>query len=70
MFYYPLDFQAKEVLSLPASVRLSVCLSVNFQLESPNLHQICIMGYSWLVLKIGVIDFDHKGHFGHFDLEF
>ena len=41
-----------------------------FELESPNLHQTCILGYSQLVLKIGVIDLDLQGHFGHFDLEF
>ena len=41
-----------------------------FGLESPNLHQTCILGYSRLVLKIGVVDFDLQGHFSHFDLEF
>ena len=41
-----------------------------FGLESPNLHQTCILGYSCLVLKIGVIDLDLQGHFCHFDLEF
>ena len=51
---------------LHPSVRPSVRLSVNylvrtithhiFELESPNLHQTCILGYSQLVLKILVID--------------
>ena len=41
-----------------------------FGLESPNLRQICIMGYSQLVFKIGVIDLDIQGNFGHFDSEF
>ena len=44
-----------------------------FELELPNLHQTCIMGYSRLVLKIEVIDLDLQnlqGHFGHFDSEF
>ena len=41
-----------------------------FELESSNLWQICILVYSQLVLKIGVIDCDLQGHFGHFDLEF
>ena len=41
-----------------------------FGLESPNLHQTCILGYSQLVLKIEVIDLAPRGHFGHFDLEF
>ena len=42
-----------------------------FELESPNLLQTCIMGYSLLVLmKIGVTDLDLQGHFGHFDSEF
>ena len=41
-----------------------------FGLESPNLHQTCILGYSQLVLKMEVIDLDLQGHFGHFDLEF
>ena len=38
-----------------------------FELESPNLHQIRILGYSQLVLKMGVIDIDFQGHLGHFD---
>ena len=84
LYFYPLIFQADGVLSLPAPVRLSVCLCLSvcklylfrtitrhrFELESPNLHQTCIMGYSRLVLKIGVIDFDLQGHSDHFDSEF
>ena len=27
-----------------------------FELESPNLHQICILGFSHLILKMGVLD--------------
>ena len=72
----------KCVLSLPASVRLPVCLSVRkltlvrtinrqaFELESSNLDQACILEYSRLVLKLEVIEFDLQGHFGHFDSEF
>ena len=41
-----------------------------FELDSPNLHQTCILGYSGLVLKIRVIDLDFQGRIGHFDLEF
>ena len=41
-----------------------------FGLESPNLHQICIMRYPQLVLKKGIIDLDLQSHFGHFDSEF
>ena len=41
-----------------------------FGLKSPNLHQTCILGYSWLVLKMEVIDRDLQGLFGHFDLKF
>ena len=33
-----------------------------FELESPNLHQICILGLSQLVLKMGGIDLDLQGH--------
>ena len=36
-----------------------------FKLESSNVHQTCILGYSQLVLKIEVIDLDLQGHFGH-----
>ena len=36
-----------------------------FELESPNLHQTCIMGYSRWVLTIEVIDLDLQGHFRH-----
>ena len=62
-------------------LRLSVCPSVckfylvrtiarhRFVLELPNLHQTCILGYSHLIFKIGVIDLDLHGHFGHFNLE-
>ena len=32
-----------------------------FKLESPNLHQICILGFAQLVLKMGVIHFDLRG---------
>ena len=61
----PLAYQAEMELVLPVSVRLSICPSVpkhylvrtitrhRFQLESPNLYQRCIMGYSQLVLKLG-----------------
>ena len=65
-------------VSVCLSVRLSVCPSVRlsvhilyfvrtitrhrFELESPNLHQTCIMRYSQLVLKMGVIDLDLQGH--------
>ena len=41
-----------------------------FGLESPNLHQAYILRNSRLVLKMGVIDLDLQGHFGHFDKEF
>ena len=67
--FYPLAFQAEGVLSLPASVRLSVrphpvrmITRHKFELESPNLHQICIQGYSRLVLKMEVIDLDLQVH--------
>ena len=75
--FYPLAFQAEGVLLL-ASVRLPVRPSVRklylvrtvtrhkFELESPNLHQTCITGYSRLVLKMEVIDLDLQSHFGHF----
>ena len=29
-----------------------------------------MLGYSWLVYKMDVIDFGLQGHFGHFDSEF
>ena len=77
MHFYPLAFQSEGVLSLP-SVRLSVrklyvvhtITRDRFELESPNLHQTYIVGYSRLVLKMEVIDLDLQGHFGHFDSEF
>ena len=77
--FYPTAFQAEGVLSLPTSVGPFVCPSVRelslvrtitrhiFELESPNVHQTCIPGYSRLVLKIGVIDLDLQGHYGHFE---
>ena len=33
-----------------------------FELESPNLHQICYLGISQLVSKTRVVDFDLQGH--------
>ena len=81
-YFYPLDFQAEGVLSLPASVCLSIRPSVRklylvctitghrFKLESPNLDQICILGYCQLVLKMEVPDLDLQGNFGHFDSKF
>ena len=53
-----------------------LCLSVwfvrmiihhRFGLESLNVHQICILVYSWLVWKMGVIDLDLQVNFDHFD---
>ena len=41
-----------------------------FELESPNLLQICVLGHSLLVSKMEVIDLDLQDHFGHFDSEF
>ena len=38
-----------------------------FGLNSPNLHQTCIMGYSRLVFKIKVIDLALQCHLGNFD---
>ena len=38
-----------------------------FELESSNLPQIYIMGYSQWVLKMEVIDYDLQGLFGRFD---
>ena len=67
---------------LRQSVCPSVCPSVRklflvrtitrhrFGLESPNLHQTCILANSQLMLNMEVIDFDLQGHFGHFDCEF
>ena len=49
--FYPLAFQAEEVLSLPASVRLSVRLSVRPSV-CPSVRKL----YP-----------DLQGHFGHFD---
>ena len=37
-----------------------------FGLESPNLHQTCILEHSYLVLKMEVIDIDLHDHLGHF----
>ena len=42
-----------------------VCRAIRcsgFELESTNLHQICILGFSQLVLKMGVNDIDLLGH--------
>ena len=69
LLFLPFAFQADGVLSLPASVRLSVrklylvhtIACHRFELESPNLLQTCIVEYQ-LVLKIGVIDLDLEGH--------
>ena len=33
-----------------------------FELESPNLHQTCILRFFQLVLKMWVIDLDLQGH--------
>ena len=37
-----------------------------FELESPNWHQICILGFSRLILKLGVIDLDLQCHVAFF----
>ena len=33
-----------------------------FELESPKMHQMCILGFPQLVMKMGVIYLDFKGH--------
>ena len=72
--FLPLSLSGRTgiILSLPAFAPL--CLSIHklwvvrtithhrFELESPNLHQACILGYFWLVLKMGVNDLDLQGH--------
>ena len=65
----PMQQNKSFITPWPFSLVRAITLH-RFGLESPNLHQTCIMGYSWLVLKIGVIDFDLQYHFGHFDWEF
>ena len=40
---------------------VSVITCNRFELESQNLHQTCILGFSQLVLKMEVIDLDLKG---------
>ena len=40
---------------------VSVITCYGFELESPNLHQICILGFSQLVLKMEFIDIDLQG---------
>ena len=32
-----------------------------FELELQNLHKICILGFSQLILKMGVIDLELQG---------
>ena len=76
--FRPKGYCCRLCLSVCPSICLLVCKLYltgtithhRFELESPNLHQTCIMGWSWLVLKIGVIDLDLQGHFGHFVSEF
>ena len=41
-------------------VRTITC--IRFELKSPNLHQICIMVFTRLVLKMGFIELDLQGH--------
>ena len=64
---YPLAFQAERVLSLPASVHLSVhklnlvgMISHRFELESPNLHQTCIMECFHWYWKYGLLTLTFK----------
>ena len=54
--FCPFDLEFLEILL--------VCMITcnGFQLESPNLYQICILGYSQLVLKMAVIDLDLQCH--------
>ena len=59
---------------LRLSVHLSICKLFlvctitlhRFELESPNLHHACILGYSGLVLKMEVIDLDLPRSFWQF----
>ena len=40
-----------------------------FELESPNLHQICILGICQMLLKMGIIDIYLQGHLAISTLE-
>ena len=77
--FLPLGTSAEGVMSVPLSVRLSVCLSVRpsvhfwlvctitrhiFNLWLPNLHQLCILPTHRLLSKIGSIDLDLQGYSG------
>ena len=48
----------------PFSYRNSACHDNfnGFELKLPNLHQMCILGFPQLVLKMSVIDLDLQGH--------
>ena len=71
---------ASVCLYVRPSIHLSSCPSAHklyfvrmithhrFELESPDVHQTCIMGYSQLILKLRVIDLDLQGHFGSLPL--
>ena len=75
--FYPLDRLGQRgiiVARICVSARPSVCLwtplcphdnSSQISVGITKLHQTCILGYSWLVLSLQVIDFGLKGHFGH-----
>ena len=75
-WFFPLGKFCRRVFSLPPSVRPSVCLSVRrsmlvrtitrqgFDLATPSLHRVCILGPSSALLKMGLIDLDLQGNFG------
>ena len=56
-----LDLQGHFDLEFLEIWLVSVITYNGFELESPNLHQICIFEFSELVLKMEVIDIDLQG---------
>ena len=74
--FYPSATSAEGVLSSPPSVRPSIRVSVCrdllvctitrrvFELRSPNLHQICILGPFRSLPKMVLIDLELQSHLG------
>ena len=67
MVLIDLDLQGHLGLKLPKLAQNGLVTAITrhaFMVESPNLHQMCILGPSRTVLKMVMIDLDLQGHLG------
>ena len=72
MAVFDLDLQGHFGLKLSKSAQKELVRTITlhaFELGSPDLHQICILGLSRTLLKMALIERDIQGHLGAITVE-